>query len=574
MRARRLLLGLLAGACVAAVSTAPAPATPSSPISAGRTSAPAGLAAAPAAINGSGSTYVALAMDLWTSEAQTLGLDVNYTPSGSPQGLALFRDRSIDYAGTEAEFSSLGIGGDAAVARGFQYVPDVAGAVAIMYNAQDEAGRHVDYLRLSRSTVAKIFMGYITHWSDPQITNDLGGQIVLPDKEITVVYRSSPSGTTALFYDFVQNTEPALYAQWVAEHNLPTEHRIIELPGNFAPRTNGQGSSDQIASFVARTPWSIGYDEFGYAQVYGNDVAWIQNAAGLWVKPYAANITAALETATLRPDLSQDLRNVYASQNPGAYPISAYSYMVTQCAPASDRPTCKGNYPNTGVSETLDAFMRYVACEGQIQMADIGYAPLPPQLSQFVADAIGRMLGRAPETLTRANCANPRFDPNYLFPGGEQPPPLPDPPVSPDELASNPNAPRSTTTTTQCVPPTTTTSSTSTTSTSTSTTSTSTTTTSTTTTTVDPCAASDGAGGGAGLAGTEEAVGGGSDDWRDVDPVAFNRPGMSRIGRWPLLVVLLVLALPVIGGMLWGAAQRRPDEPGPYPPPPPPTSPR
>ena len=539
MRTRRVLLGLVAAAGMAAVGTVPAPASPHAP------------AAAPAAINGSGSTYVALAMDLWTSEAQTLGLDVNYTPSGSPQGLALFRDRSIDYAGTEAEFSSLGIGSDEAVARGFQYVPDVAGAVAIMYNAQDEAGRHVDYLRLSRSTVAKIFMGYITHWDDAQITNDLGGQIRLPHQPITVVYRSSPSGTTALFYDFVQNTEPGLYSQWVAEHRLPTSTRIIELPADFAPSTNGQAGSDQIASFVARTPWTIGYDEFGYAKVYGNDVAWIQNAAGIWVKPYAANISAALETATLRPDLSQDLRNVYASQNPGAYPISAYSYMVTQCAAAADRPTCRGNYANTGVAETLDGFMRYVACEGQIQMADIGYAPLPPQLSQFVADAIGRMWGRAPETLTRENCANPRFDPGYLFPGGETPPPLPDPPLTPDE-ADDPNAPRSTTTTTACASPTTAPSTTT-----TSTTSSSTTTSTTTTTAPDPCATTAVTTGGAGRAGNEEAVGGGSDDWRDLNPVAFDRPGMARIGRWPLLAVLMVLALPVIGGILLGSAQQR-----------------
>jgi phosphate transport system substrate-binding protein len=540
MRARRLFLALLASACVAAVSTAPAPAAPSSPSTARRPAAGAEPAAAQAAaINGSGSTYVALAMDLWTSEAQTRGLDVNYTPSGSPQGLALFRDRSIDYAGTEAEFSSLGIGSDEAVARGFQYVPDVAGAVAIMYNAQDEAGRHVDYLRLSRSTVAKIFMGYITHWSDPQITNDLGGQIQLPHQPITVVYRSSPSGTTALFYDFVQNTEPQLYAQWASQHQLSTTNRIIELPPDFAPSTNGQGSSDQIASFVARTPWSIGYDEFGYAQVYGNDVAWIQNAAGLWVKPYAANISAALETAFLRPDLSQDLRNVYASQNPGAYPISAYSYIVTQCAGAGDRPTCKGNYPNTGVAETLDAFMRYVACEGQIQMADIGYAPLPPQLSQFVADAIGRMWGRAPETLTLANCANPRFDPNYLLPGGEQPPPLPDPPGVDNLGGAGNNARTSTTGAGE---------------------------TSTTGAGAETAAA--------GRAGDEEAVGGGSDDWRDVDPVAFNRPGMARIGRWPLLVVLLVLLVPVVGGMIYGAAQqgrlRRAELGGEPPPPPPP----
>jgi hypothetical protein len=52
-------------------------------------------------------------------------------------------------------------------------------------------------------------------------------------------------------------------------------------------------------------------------------------------------------------------------------------------------------------------------------------------------------------------------------------------------------------------------------------------------------------------------VGGGSDDWRDVNPVAFDRPGMAHIGRWPLLVVVLILAVPVFGGMLAQAVRRR-----------------
>lgn len=521
----KLLIGLAAAACLTAVVTLPDTAPAASSPTAHERGTGHQTQPRPAAINGSGSSYVGLAMDLWTSEATTLGLDVNYTQSGSPQGLRLFADRTTDFAGTEAEFSSLGISSESGVSRGFQYVPDVAGAVAIMYNIDDRAGRHVDYLRLSRSTVAKIFMGYITNWSDPQITNDLGGQIVLPDKKITVVYRSGESGTTALFYDFVAQTEPRLFRDWAARNRLSTDVRIILLPNTFAPGPVGQGSSDQIASYVANTEGAIGYDEFGYAQVYDTEVAWIQNAAGRWVKPYAPNITAALESARLRPDLSQDLTNVYASGNPGAYPISAYSYLTTQCAAAADRATCKGPYVNEGVAMTLSEFMRYVACAGQLQMADIGYAPLPPQLSQFVADAIGRMNGRPPERLTRANCGNPRFDPGYLLPGGEAPPPLPDPPGvenignedddSGDEVAAG------------------------------------------ATTTTAASAGDEAAAAGAGRAGEDTSAGGGSTDWRDVHPVAFDRPGMARIGRWPLVVVLLILAVPVFGGMVAGSLRRR-----------------
>ncbi len=47
---------------------------------------PTGVAA-PARINGSGSGYVALAMQQWVADAQTSGLAVNYLPTSSPEGL-------------------------------------------------------------------------------------------------------------------------------------------------------------------------------------------------------------------------------------------------------------------------------------------------------------------------------------------------------------------------------------------------------------------------------------------------------------------------------------------------------
>jgi phosphate transport system substrate-binding protein len=373
-------------------------------------SSPAG--AAPARVNGSGSTYVALAMQQWVADAQTAGLSVNYLPTGSPDGLTSYANGLTDFAGTEAEFSALSGGVDSVPPRGFQYTPDVAGAVAIMYNVDDQAGRTVDYLHLSRETIAKIFMGYITNWDDPEITADNKG-LVLPNEPISVVYRSGQSGTTALFYDFVQHTDPTLFAQWAAKNRLPTDVRIVQLDSSpsFAPKTIALSGSDQIAQFVGSPngKWSITYDEFGYAVTYHVPAAWVENAAGNWVQPYAENISAALESATLRPDLSQELSGVYASTNPDAYPISAYSYIVTQCAPSADRATCHGPYSNPGIAETFAQWMRYIACDGQVNMAQIGYSPLPPNLSQEVANSVGRLEGTPPESLNASNCSNPRF---------------------------------------------------------------------------------------------------------------------------------------------------------------------
>ena len=388
-------------------------------------------------VNGTGSTYVGLAMQQWTAEAQIQGLEVNYTPTGSPDGLSRYRGGQVDFAGTEAEFSSLQVSDD--VSRGYQYVPDVAGAVAVMYNVDDLSGRSVNYLHLSRSTVAKIFMGEITRWSDPQIEADnTPAKLKLPDEPINVVYRGGQSGTTALFYDFVREMEPGLFAGWAARNGFPTNVRIIQLdssPG-FAPKTQALSGSDQIAQYLASDAgkWSIAYDEFGYVKVYGGNAAWIENQSGKWVLPYAENISAALDSATLRPDLRQELSGVYRSPNPLAYPISAYSYMVTQCETTGDRPSCRGNYSNPGVAGTLSQWLRYIACEGQVRMAQIGYSPLPPNLSQEIANSIARMNGTAPESLSAGNCANPRFsgglgvgaasppDPYLNIPGGPEGP--------------------------------------------------------------------------------------------------------------------------------------------------------
>ena len=124
-----------------------------------------------------------------------------------------FADNQADFAGTEAEFSSLDESNN--VARGWQYTPDVAGAVAIMYNVDTADNQPVTYLHLSAMTIAEIFMGKITNWDDPAITADNHG-LQLPDHTITVVYRAGQSGTTALFYDFVYQTDPSYYSQWAS----------------------------------------------------------------------------------------------------------------------------------------------------------------------------------------------------------------------------------------------------------------------------------------------------------------------------------------------------------------------
>jgi phosphate transport system substrate-binding protein len=475
--------------------------------------------------NGQGSTYAALAFGQWIPDTSSQGLNVNYTATNSPAGLQAYANNTADFAGTEAEYSEL-IGGNTPP-RGFEYTPDVAGATAIMYHVQDTANRDVNYLHLSRLTVAKIFIGMINNWDDPAISADNKG-LVLPNHPITVVGRSGQSGTTALFYDFVQQTDPSDYAAWAARNGFNAGSRILEIDGG--PGTGAwqfYSGSDQEASTIAGPGglWSIGYDEFGYAKVYNDNVAWIQNASGNWVQPYAANISAALASAVLAPDTSQNLNGVYTSPNPIAYPISAYSYILVQCGPSGDRPTCVTPYADPGIMNTMAQFMRYVACGGQVAMPKIGYASIPPQLSQFLADAIGRMIGQPAEQLSQANCANPQFNPNYVAPGSP-----PDPIAGVASLgtgAGGGGGPGAATSTTSGAG--------------------------------SAAAAKTGTGTAAvGRAGSgTQSAGGGSSNWRSAAPKPFFGEAVSASSPLPLIGLFLVLVIPLV--LFTISVRRRPD---------------
>ena len=161
-----------------------------------------------------GSTYVALAMQQWVADGQVDGLSINYLPTGSPSGLggSPRPDRSTSPAPRPSSRRSAA----SEPSRGYQYVPDVAGAVAVMYNVEDKAGSKVDYLRLSRVTVARIFMGDISRWSDPAITADNHGPACCPDEPITVVYRSASRAPRRSSTTSWPTPRPASSPPWAA----------------------------------------------------------------------------------------------------------------------------------------------------------------------------------------------------------------------------------------------------------------------------------------------------------------------------------------------------------------------
>lgn len=346
-------------------------------------------------LTGAGSTWAAIALDQWRVDAARQGLNINYQAVGSTAGRQFYIIGQVDFAASEIPFLPAEVQQLKSAHRSFQYLPDVAGGTALMYNVKDASGHEINNLRLSANTIAKIFTGKITNWQNPAIEADNPG-VRFPNQHLTPVIRSDGSGTTAKLADWLAHMDPADWNPFARQYS-------VTLPVQFWPNFPGAVAvrgSDGVANYVSNTsvgPGSIGYVEAGYVYEHSMVPAYIKNRSGNYAAPSSSNVAIALRHATLNPDLTQNLLGVYNAPEATAYPLASYSYLITQTT---------GFDPAKGA--VLGKWIIYIACAGQKEAAPLGYSPLPPNLVKADFQALARIPGAPkPPPLTPQGCPNP-----------------------------------------------------------------------------------------------------------------------------------------------------------------------
>src|SRR5262249_11878746 len=144
-----------------------------------------------------------------------MGMKVNYQPVGSTSGRQEFANGVTDWAGSDIPYGLRdGNNVDPPPARGYTYVPDTAGGIALMYNLTI-GGTRVTNLRLSGAVIAGIFTDQITTWNDPRIVADNPG-LTLPATAIVPVVRTDGSGATWQFTQWMSATQGASWTAYCA----------------------------------------------------------------------------------------------------------------------------------------------------------------------------------------------------------------------------------------------------------------------------------------------------------------------------------------------------------------------
>ncbi len=374
-------------------------------------------------LNATGSSFAAVAMSQWQGQFDELdGGDINFAASSSVVGLNDFCQQTVEFGLSDISYGARqGDCGPKQVPYPYQYIPDVGGSLAFEYNLKGSNGGRITDLVLNAPTLLGIFTGSIKKWDNSAI-QALNPGTPLPSQPITAFYRGDPSGENYLLSDYFLHVDPGPLTAFQQEADVPT------APGTpsatWASFTNGVppnldslvgvNGSDAASRGPVKTQGGIAYVETAYAKDVGLPVASMVNAAGYAIQPTANNTAEALEAATLGPHLIENLSGVFVDKAADAYPLSAYSYFVAQCVPkqaAAQNFSCDGGGKVT-MGNTLGAelglFITYVACLGQSELANLGYAPLPPNLVEVDFQAAGRLPGgTTPPPPTPTNCPNP-----------------------------------------------------------------------------------------------------------------------------------------------------------------------
>ncbi len=377
----------------------------------------AGTASADSTASGTGSSYAAIAINAWVSQIYTtIGTNVNYQSSSSVLGLENFAQNLVDFGASEIGYSAGQTQTDPP--SDYQYLPSVAGAVCLMYNVLGSTGQQVNQLRLSSAIIAGIFTGTIRKWNDPAITA-LNPTALLPNTPMVVTFRADASGDNYIFSSYIQTTQPAVWSGFtgaMGAHDGPSAVWPTPAPGGNSVGQYNEGSwvsqngSDNASNYVTSSLNTITYVETGYAQEHNMPCAYIQNAAGGFVSPSAVSDARALTHDTINISTGeQDLTGVINAPEGDAYPISAYSYLVTHTASMS---ADKG--------KALSQFVLFLACQGQQSASRLGYTPLPPGLIALDFAAAAKMNGHVPvpAEINAQTCPNPIVTGEFANVGG------------------------------------------------------------------------------------------------------------------------------------------------------------
>ncbi len=313
--------------------------------------------AAQTTINGAGSTFVYPIMSKWSSEYQKINssMRINYQSIGSGGGIRQVSEGTVDFGATDGPMTDEQLA--ASKVGKLLHIPVVMGADVPAYNIPGVT----EELKFSPETLAGIFLGQITNWSDPRIAKD-NPIVKFPSMQIVVAHRSDGSGTTYIWTDYLSKVSP----EWNSKVGRGT---AVKWPTGM-----GQKGNEGVSGLIQQMQGAIGYIELIYAEENKISFGRVKNSSGVFVKASLASVTAAAASAQVPDDFRYSITNAPGKD---AYPISGTTWLLIPVHPSD---SARGKF-------VVD-FAKWVLDGGQAQSPTLHYATIPANVVNRAKQAL------------------------------------------------------------------------------------------------------------------------------------------------------------------------------------------
>jgi phosphate transport system substrate-binding protein len=306
-------------------------------------------------LTGAGATFPAPLYQRWFSDYNKTNpnIQVTYQSVGSGAGVEQFTQGTVDFGASDVAMKDDEI---AKVSKGVVLLPMTAGSIVLGFNLPG-----VTELKLPRQVYVDILMGKISKWNDPAIAKT-NPDAKLPDKDITVIYRSDGSGTTGVFTKHLSAISP----EWKSKIG---DGKSVQWPTGIGAKGN-----EGVTAQILQTEGAIGYIEYGYAKQQNITAATLENKSGKFIFPSGESAAKTLEAVTLPENLRAFISD---PEGPDSYPIVSYTWIMAY-----------KKYDDPNKVKAFKEVIAWALKDGQKVSEELGYVPLPANVVTKVETAL------------------------------------------------------------------------------------------------------------------------------------------------------------------------------------------
>ncbi len=299
-------------------------------------------------LKGRGASFPGPVYKAWTADYfKATNNQVNYTPTGSGDGIKSITKRMVNFAGSDKPLKPKTL-----KKKKLYMFPAVVGSIVLAYNID---GVKDGELKLSRAAVSAIFSGEATNWDDEVIAKDNKG-LKLPHAPITVAVRADKSGTTFNFTYFL--------------NQLDDKFKVSKKPTWGAKKVVAGKSNSGVSANIQQIKNSIGYIEYSFKEKLGLPAAQVENKEGKFINPTLQSFQDAAKYAEWTAD--KDFYAVIGDpKGETSYPIVAATFILL---PIEKVKTDK----------EVTKFFDWAYTNGDKAASDLGYVPLPKETKDAI----------------------------------------------------------------------------------------------------------------------------------------------------------------------------------------------